>query len=173
MSGRKTSRALSPAPAFEPPLERSGSGVPEFSRAAGTSGASAASGVSPVRQCAARPDRRRPPPGRAELDRDAARRFAERAVRVVLETVDGRRPVAQLAPLAEPTVVAAVATVLRTGAAERRLGPAVPTAINVTVIRPRVAEVFGSYERGGRRFALAARALHGRRGWRLAVLRLR
>ncbi|WP_153344000.1 Rv3235 family protein [Nocardia aurantia] len=104
---------------------------------------------------------------------DVVRRFAGRAVRVVLEVVDGRRPVAQLTLLADPTVVAAVATVVRLGAVERRLGPAVLVTLEVAVSGPRAAEIFGSYERGGRRFALAARVLHGRQGWRLAALRLR
>ncbi|WP_019930974.1 Rv3235 family protein [Nocardia sp. BMG111209] len=180
MSDRQTSRALLPAPAFEPPLERSESGVPESSRVSDISRVFPPFGVSPARQCPTRADLRAAPavstgrtPASAEVDVDAVRRFAERAVRIVLETVDGRRPVAQLVPLADPTVVAAVTTVVRTGAAERRLGPAVPVTLEVAVIGPRAAEVFGSYERGGRRFALAARILRGRRGWRLAVLRLR
>ncbi|MBF6174629.1 Rv3235 family protein [Nocardia blacklockiae] len=100
-------------------------------------------------------------------------RFAERSLRRVLEAVDGRRPVAQLTPIAEPTVVAAVATLARTGAAERRLGPALLVSVRASVVAPGTAEVFGGYDRGNRRFAVAARIVARRGEWRLAALRLR
>ncbi|MCX4092156.1 Rv3235 family protein [Nocardia sp. alder85J] len=173
MSDREPSRVLAPAPVFEPPL----ADVPGVSGTAANSVRQCA--TRPERWCRTRPERQRPSapqcagPAPDSAADTAVRRFAERAVRVVLEAVDGRRPVAQLAPLADPAVIAAVTTVVRTAAAERRLGPAVALAVNVAVVRPHVAEVFGSYERGGRRFALAARVIHSRRGWRLAVLRLR
>ncbi|WP_024799851.1 Rv3235 family protein [Nocardia sp. BMG51109] len=100
-------------------------------------------------------------------------RFADRSLRLLLEVLDGRRPVAQLRPLAEPTVVAAVETLVRTGGAERRLGPAVPVSVKATMVGPHAAEVYGSYDRGSRRFAVAARIVVRRGDWRLAALRLR
>ncbi|WP_228816262.1 Rv3235 family protein [Nocardia transvalensis] len=100
-------------------------------------------------------------------------RFAERSLRSVLEVLDGRRPVAQLGPLAEPTVAAALATVARTGVAERRLGAATLISVGMTPVAPGVAEIFGSYARGSRRFALAGRIVAHRDRWRLAALKLR
>ncbi len=91
----------------------------------------------------------------------------------MLEVVDGRRPVAQLGPVAEPTVLAAVETLARTGAAERRLGPAVLASVRTTTVAPGAAEVCGGYDRGNRRFAVAARIVARRGEWRLAALRLR
>ncbi|MCM6775712.1 Rv3235 family protein [Nocardia sp. CDC159] len=100
-------------------------------------------------------------------------RFAERSLRLVLEALDGRRSAAQLARLVDPTVAATLATLIRTGAAERRLGPAVLVAVRTEPIGPGVAEVVAGYERGGRRFAIAARAACRRGEWRLVALRLR
>jgi hypothetical protein len=40
-------------------------------------------------------------------------------------------------------------------------------------VGPGVAEVFGGYDRGGRRFAVAARIVARRGDWRLAAVRLR
>ncbi|MBB5912323.1 hypothetical protein BJY24_001190 [Nocardia transvalensis] len=100
-------------------------------------------------------------------------RFAERSLRLVLEVLDGRRPAAHLRPLAEPTVVAAVETLARTAAAERRLGPALLVSVRATTVAAGSAEVFGGYDRGNRRFAVAARIVARRGDWRLAALRLR
>ncbi|GAB2726250.1 Rv3235 family protein [Nocardia thraciensis] len=103
----------------------------------------------------------------------AARRFAERSLRLALEVLDGRRPVGQLRPVAEPTVVAAVETLTRTGAADRRLGAAQLVSVRATIVAPGTAEVFGGYDRGNRRFAVAARIVARRGDWRLTALRLR
>jgi hypothetical protein len=103
----------------------------------------------------------------------AAKRFAERSLRLVLEVLDGRRSAAQLRSLADPAVVAAVETLVRTGEADRRLGAAVLVAVNAAPAGAGAAEVFGGYERGGRRFAVAARIATRRGEWRLTALRLR
>ncbi|MGF6883453.1 hypothetical protein ABIA39_004887 [Nocardia sp. GAS34] len=103
----------------------------------------------------------------------AAKRFAERSLRLVLEVVDGRRGAAQLRRLADPAIVAAVETLARTGEADRRLGTAVLVAVNTVPAGAGAAEVFGGYERGGRRFAVAARIAARRGEWRLTALRLR
>ncbi|WP_157117531.1 Rv3235 family protein [Nocardia vaccinii] len=103
----------------------------------------------------------------------AAKQFAERALRLVLEVLDGRRSAAQLRPLAEPAVVAAVQTLVRTGGGERRLGSAVLVSVRVAAAGTGAAEVFGGYERGGRRFAVAARIAVKRGDWRVSALRLR
>ncbi|WP_084531724.1 Rv3235 family protein [Nocardia miyunensis] len=103
----------------------------------------------------------------------AAKQFAERTLRLVFEVLDGRRSAAQLRPLAEPAVLAAVQTLLRTGDGDRRLGAAVLVSVRVVPDSAGAAEVFGGYERGGRRFAVAARITVKRGDWRLTALRLR
>ncbi|MFI2282550.1 Rv3235 family protein [Nocardia beijingensis] len=104
-----------------------------------------------------------------------ARRFAESAVRIVLEVLDRRRPVPQLAVVADATVVAAVRTVLDAGFVPGRgLGVAVPIRVSVVLVDARTAEIFAAYARGGRRFALAGRIVRSRSaGWRLTALRIR
>ncbi|MGK8520201.1 Rv3235 family protein [Nocardia asteroides] len=107
--------------------------------------------------------------------RAAARRFAESAVRIVLEVLDRRRPVPQLAVVADATVVAAVRTLVDAGLVPgRALGAAVPIRVSVALVDARTAEIFAAYSRGTRRFALAARVVRTRSaGWRLTALRIR
>jgi len=102
-------------------------------------------------------------------------RFADRSLRAVLEVLDRRRPVGQLAGIADPLVLAAVRTLVTGDLAPRReLGPAILAGVRVRPVGADAAELCAGYERGGRRFALAARAVRGRRtGWRLTALRVR
>ncbi|MGV9832639.1 Rv3235 family protein [Nocardia niigatensis] len=103
----------------------------------------------------------------------AARQFAGATLRLALEVLDGRRPAGQLGPLAEPAVVAAVRTLAGAGRLPGRdLGTATLTRVDVIMAGPGQAEVCAGYDRGGRRFALAARIVHGRSGWRLAAFRV-
>ncbi|MFF0452743.1 Rv3235 family protein [Nocardia africana] len=99
--------------------------------------------------------------------------FAERSLRLVLEVIDGRRPLGQLRPVVEPTVLAAVETLARTAAAERRLGTAVLVTVKLAEVTASAAEVCGGYERGQRRFAVAARLVLRRGRWRVSALRMR
>ncbi|WP_156511212.1 Rv3235 family protein [Nocardia nova] len=103
----------------------------------------------------------------------AAAQFAERSLRLVLEVIDGRRPLGQLRPVVEPTVLAAVETLARTAAAERRLGTAVLVTVKLAEVTASAAEVCGGYERGQRRFAVAARLVLRRGRWRMSALRMR
>ncbi|MFJ4651398.1 Rv3235 family protein [Nocardia sp. NPDC088792] len=105
-----------------------------------------------------------------EVD-SAAQQFATAALRVVLEALDGRRNPQQLRPLAEPTVIAAVRTVAATGAPGRGLGAATLTRVDVMMSGAASAEVCAAYDRGARHFALAARIVRGRSGWRLTAFR--
>jgi len=189
-------RALSQAPNFEPPLagapgDRVWPGGP-VPRATPPSASPAAlpwphrhpSGCADAIDGAGQEGRRHtarrrsPHDGRStsyasdETD-SAAKRFAERSLRLVLEVLDGRRGAAQLRPLADPAVVAAVETLARTGEAGRRSGAAVLVAVNVVPTGPGAAEVFGGYERGRRRFAVAGRIAARRGEWRLTALHLR
>ncbi|WP_245545734.1 Rv3235 family protein, partial [Nocardia higoensis] len=101
--------------------------------------------------------------------------FADRSLRAVLEVLDRRRPVEQLAGIADPLVLAAVRTlVARDLAPERALGSAVLARIDVRLVAADSAELWARYNRGGRRFALAAGAVRRRAtGWRLTALRVR
>ncbi|MGV9822242.1 Rv3235 family protein [Nocardia xishanensis] len=162
-------KALSPAPHNEPPLR--GFHAPPRPRPCrvrprGAAPAVAGAGVQrAVRESHA-------------ADRDemvAARKFAERALRMTLEVLDQRRPIGQLASVADGAVVSAVRTLIAGDLAPgRALGVAVLARVAVTPVDPRTAEVFAGYERGRRRFALAGRIVHSRAsGWRLTALRIR
>ena len=167
-------RSLAKAPAFEPPLECAG-GIP--ARSGGSVGRVAAPCAGGARRHGA--PRRSPHDGRSaapvrvDENHSAAKQFAERVLRSVLEVLDGRRSATQLAPLAEPAVIAAVQTLVRTGGGDRRLGAAVLVNVRVALDGTGAAEVFGGYERGGRRFAVAARITVKRGDHRLTALRLR
>lgn len=162
-----------PAPRFEPHLdhpEGEASG-PCRSRAALTPRAGTREeNDSAARHCTRHTGQRRRPPA---TEAPEPVEFAQHAVRTALEVVDGRRPATALRRLAAPTVVAAVTTLARTSQAERRLGPAVLVRLNIAVVDPGAVEVFGGYERGPRRFALAGRLGCARGRWCLAALRLR
>ncbi|WP_157513949.1 Rv3235 family protein [Nocardia concava] len=102
----------------------------------------------------------------------AAREFAGKALRSALEVLDGRRPAGQLGAFAEPAVVAAVRTLAGAGRLPgRELGSATLTRVDVIIAEPGRAEVCAGYDRGTRHFALAARIVRGRSGWRLAAFR--
>ncbi|WP_067525597.1 Rv3235 family protein [Nocardia uniformis] len=103
-----------------------------------------------------------------------ARKFAWRTAQVALEVLDGRRPPAQLATIADAAVVAAVRTLVGARLVPgRELGAAVLTRIDVVMVDSTRAEVCGGYDRGPRHFALAAGITRGRRGWRMTVFRVR
>ncbi|WP_157762373.1 Rv3235 family protein [Nocardia yamanashiensis] len=103
-----------------------------------------------------------------------ARKFAGAALRAALETLDGRRSVMQLTALADRSVLAAIHTLCTADAVPgRELGSAALSSVNVIMSDPRTAEVFAGYDRGSRHFALAARIVRGRSGWRLTAFRVR
>lgn len=108
-----------------------------------------------------------------EVD-SATKLFADRTLRLTLEVLDHRRPVAQLAAVAEPAVLSAVRTLVRADLAPgRTLGAAVLTRVDVVMVDAAAAEVCAAYDRGTRHFALAARITRTRaKGWRLSALRL-
>ena len=84
--------------------------------------------------------------------------FADAALRRVLEVIDHRRPVSQLRPLLVPGLVDSVLSVQ---SAAGRQGAAVLRRMRLQPAGPRdpeaAAEVFGSYSRGDRIHAIAAR----------------
>ena len=108
----------------------------------------------------------------------AAVAFADAALRRVLEVIDRRRPVAQLRPLLAPALIDTVIALSRS----RTLRPAqsVRTVARLRRMRLRMvdgaersqAEVFGTYTRGPRVRAIAARIeLDGER-WRIVALQV-
>ncbi|ORA45637.1 hypothetical protein BST21_17045 [Mycolicibacterium celeriflavum] len=107
---------------------------------------------------------REPAPSRAAVT------FADAALRRVLEVIDRRRPVAQLRPLLAPALIETVLAMTRSPQS---------TAATLRRIRLRMvddegpaAEVFGTYSRGQRIRAIAARiALEGDR-WRIVALQI-
>ncbi|MFF0533001.1 Rv3235 family protein [Nocardia amikacinitolerans] len=162
-------KALSPAPHNEPPLR--GFHAPRRSqscRMRPRGDATAGAGVQRVVR-----------ESHAAVEQDeliaSARKFAERSLRLTLEVLDQRRPLGQLASIAEPAVVSAIRTLIAGDLTPGRgLGAAVLARVAVTPVDPRTAEVFAGYDRGPRRFALAGRIVHTRTsGWRWTALRIR
>jgi hypothetical protein len=112
-----------------------------------------------------RPVPREPLPPRAAVV------FADAALRRVLEAADRRRPIAQLRPLVAPALIDTVIALTR-----------VPHTAAATLRRVRLrmvdgdvetqAEVFGSYTRGPRILAIAARIELHRDRWRIVALQL-
>lgn len=110
------------------------------------------------------------PPAGEPAPSHAAVVFADAALRRVLEATDRRRPIAQLRPLLAPALTDTVLAMTRH-----------PHSAAATLRRVRVrmvdddgpaAEVFGTYSRGQRIRAIAARiALEGER-WRIVALQI-
>ena len=94
--------------------------------------------------------------------------FADAALRRVLEVVDRRRPIAQLRPLVAPALIDTVTALTRaphTAAATLR-------RVRLRMVDGEAAEVFGSYTRGPRVLAVAARIELHRDRWRIVALQL-
>src|SRR3954454_22261755 len=120
----------------------------------------------------ARPHRpvQRPVP-RDPLPPPAAVMFADAALRRILEVADRRRPILQLRPLVAPALIDTVTAMTR-----------MPQTAAATLRRVRVrmidgdnenqAEVFGTYTRGPRTLAIAARIERQRQRWRVVALQL-
>jgi hypothetical protein len=117
----------------------------------------------------ARPLRSVPSPvPREPLPPRSAVVFADAALRRVLEVVDRRRPIAQLRPLVAPALIDTVTALTRlphTAAATLR-------RVRVRMVDGEAAEVFGSYTRGPRSLAIAARIELHRDRWRIVALQL-
>lgn len=95
--------------------------------------------------------------------------FADAAMRRVLEVMDRRRPIVQLRPLLADGPLSAVM-------ARSSRAPAT-TAARLSKVRVRrcaddTAEIFGTFERGGRVKAFAGRIQSVRGNWRVVALQL-
>jgi hypothetical protein len=108
------------------------------------------------------PPVREPAPPRATVV------FADTALRRVLEVIDRRRPIAQLRPLLAPALIDTVTALTRSqhtaGATLRRL--------RLRMVDDEAAEVFGTYTRGTRVRAFAARIARNDDRWRIVALQV-
>jgi hypothetical protein len=117
------------------------------------------------------------------VDPAALRRHVERVLRLALEVLDGRRPLAQLLPHLAPSAVRYMRAAVAQRPALRE--PARMTSLHVGRPGSGVAEVAAVYRRGPRARALAARfedardgpavarsPADGRPEWRCVTLRL-
>jgi hypothetical protein len=124
-----------------------------------------------------RRDSRQQQPGRAVREQPppkAAAVFADAALRCVLEVSDRRRPIAALRTLLTAPLIDAVVALGRTPSKE---GTAVLRRVRVRTAevvdgKATAAEVFGTYTRGNRVRALAARIETRDGRWRLVALQL-
>ncbi|EME14702.1 Rv3235 family protein [Rhodococcus triatomae] len=127
-------------------------------------------GSTETTRCSGRPDLRsgRRLPHRAPTPRHVpdtrtvtsapdCRRFCELTLRTVLEVLDRRRNTSALGGLLAPVPLDLVAALTRVGAPGRSLGAAVLRRVHVSSSGPNSAEVFGTYVRGPRTFAIACR----------------
>lgn len=110
-------------------------------------------------------------PADATVDADATVRgvvvdpvvagFADASIRLVLETVDGRRPVTHLSTVLDPSLVPTIARAARSPRAGH--GTASLLRTRLRAVDADTVELFGSYTRGPRVFALAGRLVRVRR----------
>ncbi|MCV7219422.1 Rv3235 family protein [Mycolicibacterium elephantis] len=133
-----------------------------------------------LRRHTSRPLRAAPPSARESAPPRAAVVFAGAALRRVLEIIDRRRPVAQLRPILAPEltdIVVAMARSSHPGARHDESG----TTATLQRIRLRMvdagsgdpaAEVFGTYTRGRRVRALAARIALTQDRWRIVAIQI-
>ena len=117
---------------------------------------------SPLRPVASRPIVREPRPPHAAVV------FADAALRRILEVADRRRPVAQLRPLVAPALIDAVVALTRT----THTATATLRRVRLRMVDDDAAEVFGSFTRGRRVRAIAARVERDRDRWRIVALQI-
>ncbi|MEU4313022.1 Rv3235 family protein [Nocardia sp. NPDC024068] len=127
---------------------------------------SAPAGIRRAQRAAHTAQRRPAPPGSQE--------FATTTLRILLEVLDRRRPVAQLATLCAPALVRAIGTLVAGDhVPSRTLGAAALTSVRLLPAGERAAELVAMYQRGPRRLAIAGRIeLDTRKGWTVTALRL-
>ncbi|MFC8046366.1 Rv3235 family protein [Nocardia sp. NPDC057353] len=164
------SRATRPVPEAGAPARRQANSVRSRRQAPPCAPGRPATPSRAERNPASSRAERNPAPSRAERD---AQLFAERALRLVLETLDGRRRAMHLRDIADPEVVAVLETYARTSVRERKLGAAALKKVSCAPGAHGRVEVFGRYHRGDRAFAIAACLRAHRGGWRLGALRVR
>lgn len=103
-----------------------------------------------------------------------ARAFATTAVRILLEVLDRRRPVAQLNALCTPGLVCAIGSLVAGDhVPSRTLGSAVPGTVRLFQVEEYAAEMMATYQRGPRRLVVAGRIERGTTTpWKMTALRV-
>ncbi|MBF6351525.1 MULTISPECIES: Rv3235 family protein [Nocardia] len=102
-----------------------------------------------------------------------AREFVAKALRILLEVLDRRRPVAQLNTLCESALVHTVGVLVAGDhTPSRALGAAVLIKFQLFPADDHAFELIAMYQRGPRRLALAGRVERTATGWKLTALRL-
>ncbi|WP_280399836.1 Rv3235 family protein [Nocardia carnea] len=102
-----------------------------------------------------------------------AREFTGTTLRFLLETLDRRRPVAQLAKSCTPALVHAIGSLVAGDhVPSRTLGAAVLAKYQLFPVAGDAFELVAMYDRGPRRLALAGRVEHTTTGWKVTALRL-
>nr|WP_228768804.1 Rv3235 family protein [Mycolicibacterium malmesburyense] len=95
--------------------------------------------------------------------------FADAALRRVLEVIDRRRPLAQLRPLLTPALIESVLAMTR----HPHATVAVLRRVRLRMVDDgTAAEVFGTYRRGQRIRAIAARIAFDGQRWRVVALQI-
>lgn len=102
-------------------------------------------------------------PTHATVDPDC-RRFTEFVLRSILEVLDRRRHPSGLTGLLAPTPLNLVSALTRAGMPGRSLGAAGLRGVHIRHTTPDSAEVFGTYVRGPRTFAIAGRVERAKPG---------
>lgn len=158
--------ALSTTPASTcAPAETPAGCRPRIDRKSLRANRSAPAGIRRAHRAGHTPDARTEP--------SEAREFAGRAIRILLEVLDRRRPVAQLNSLCVPALVHTVGVLVAGDhAPSRTLGAAVLTKFRLFPADDHAFELIAMYQRGPRRLALAGRVEHTATGWKLTALRL-
>ncbi|MFC8933331.1 Rv3235 family protein [Rhodococcus sp. NPDC057135] len=97
--------------------------------------------------------------------------FWNRALRLVLETVDRRRNPRQLSGVLTPGVLEVVARLYTSDYSARKMGGAAVHRTHVQAVSERTAEVCATYTRGKQTFAVAGRIDHADgTGWTVTAL---
>ncbi|MFD6896170.1 Rv3235 family protein [Rhodococcus sp. NPDC060086] len=171
MSRPQSGRFIRPVPLFEPPVQESCTAHRPHALRRTTPH----SGRSGRTRVAADRIRSRIPldtPLSPDID-PSAHRFADLAVRLVLEVVDGRRPDTQLSTVLTPALATTFSAARH---ARSEADSAVVLRARLQTRDARTAELFGSYARGHRVFAMAGRVVrapargHNRHGWVITTL---
>ncbi|NMN96049.1 Rv3235 family protein [Antrihabitans stalactiti] len=101
-----------------------------------------------------------------------AKRFAETVFRLALEVVDRRRSPAQLRTVLDPALVDMLRTLSTAALPGRDLGAATLGHVHLKTIDAGNAEVFGTYNRGPRVFAIAGKVRLHNGSWQVTSLRI-
>ena len=108
-------------------------------------------------------------PVRVETAAPEAARFAETALRRVLEVLDRRRPAAALHGLLAPALIDPT---IELAGRPQPGGPAVLRRVRLRGVNPQAAEVYATFTRGQRVRVMAARVQRAGERWQVVALQI-